>query len=237
MREHARLEMPAIQAPGILARAHQPLPLLGGERQIQWLAVGVVGEPIAGQMLVGERVLKRFQHRTVGARRLKLDRAREREHRRAVAADLPVDQRHVVVRMMRRDRLDVLKLGVESAGALDRRSGRRERPLSISASRPARVKMTEQLPVVLDQPLGDLPPLLADLLKLGLRPLRDHRHPLAEHVRQLIPSPSPSDVHQARKQRGALGLGHIAYHRRVSSVRLAGEVSDLRLRDPLKPSG
>jgi hypothetical protein len=89
IREHARLEVPAVKPTGLLLPGpHEALPLLGGERQIDRHAARVVGDQIAGQMLVGQRVLERGEHRAVSAGRLKVDQAHEREHRRAIPAHL-----------------------------------------------------------------------------------------------------------------------------------------------------
>ena len=54
----------------MLAGADQPLPLLGGERQVEPHAVLVVWDLVAGQMLVCQRVRERVEHRAVGAGRL-----------------------------------------------------------------------------------------------------------------------------------------------------------------------
>ena len=95
----------------------------------------MVGDEVAGQVRVRQRVLDGVQHAAISARRLQLDDAGEREHRRAVTPAMPGDQRHVVVGVMRRDRLDLGKLRVEPARLLDdpsRAQAQRLRPRPLS---------------------------------------------------------------------------------------------------------
>jgi hypothetical protein len=86
-----------------------------------------------------------------------------------------------------------------------------------------------------DQSLGHLGLTLTDLSELGLRELGDRRHPLAEHLGQVIARPHPRDVDHARQQRRALQRGDVAHHPGVSGRGFTSEVGDLRLRDPLQP--
>ena len=79
----------------------------------------MVGDEVAGQVRVRASVLDSVQHAAISARRLQLAHRREREHRRPVAPTVPFDQRHVVVRVMRRDSLDLGKLRLEPTGVLN----------------------------------------------------------------------------------------------------------------------
>jgi hypothetical protein len=188
----------------------------------------MVGNEVAGQVRVRDRVLDGVQHAAIGARRLQPDDARERDHRRPVPAAVLGDQRHVVVRVMRRDRLDLRKLRVEPAGVLNdpaRPPHRRGRDGCLAA---ARVKATEHTAVADDQPLADLRLALADLRKLGLRELRDRRHPLAEHLRQIITRPRPRDVNHARQQRDPLQRRDLPHHVGVSSHRSISNATLIR---------
>ena len=135
--------MPAVKSPGLLVRARQPLPLLGGEREIHRPAVVVVGDQIARQLPMRERMLERVKHGALGAGRLQLDHAGEVEHRCAVLADLPVHQRHVVVRVMRGDPFDVRQFRREPAGPLHRLSREAQRLERIGALAPAGVEPFE----------------------------------------------------------------------------------------------
>jgi len=91
------------------------------------------------------------------------------------------------------DRLDIRQLRLKPAGPLDRLPRQLESTPIIATGRSSRVEVAENLAVVLDQPLGDLLPLGADLVKLCLRPLDDRRGPFAEHFRQLVACPRLRD--------------------------------------------
>ena len=153
--------MPAVQPAGVRVRADQPLPLLRGERQIHRPPAMVVGDHVARHLAMCNRVLERVQDGAVGAGRLQLDHARELVHRRAVLPNLRVNQRHVVVRVMCRDPLDVRQLRREPASPLHRLPYKRERDEGIIAVAAGGVEPLEQLPVVIDQPLRQFSPLLA----------------------------------------------------------------------------
>ncbi len=234
IREHARLEMTAVQLTRPVTRGDDPLPLLRGERQVDEHRVTIGRDQVARQMRVSEGVLDRVEDAAIGARRLQLDGPHEREHRRPVTPAMPRDQRHVVVRVMRRDSLDVGELRLEPARPLDRPPRQAQRDGRVWLLDGSRVKAGEDAAVLGDQALGDLGLALVDLGKLILRVLRDLRHPLAEHLRQIVAGPRPCDV-KPRQQRDPLQRGDVAHHASVGRERLAREVGDLRLRDPLQP--
>lgn len=231
--EDACLEVAAVQAPRVVVVADDALPLLGCERQVDGDAVAVIGDEVAGQVRVRERVLHGVKHAAIRARGLEHDDAREREHRRAVAAAVAREEGHVVVGVMRRDRLDIGELRVEPAGLLD---GPASHPQRLSRfSWVARVQAGEDAAVVDDQSLGHLRLALSDLGELCLRELGDLCHPLAEHLGQVVAGPHPGDVDHARQQRRALERGDVAHHAGVGGQGLTGEVGDLRLRYALQP--
>jgi len=112
--------MAAVQLTGMAAIKDDPLPLLRRERQVNQDPVEIARDEVADQVRVRERVLHGVKDAAIGARRLQLNDAGERERRRAVAAAMLGDQRHVVVRVMRRDRLDIGELRLKPAGVGDR---------------------------------------------------------------------------------------------------------------------
>jgi hypothetical protein len=84
IREDARLEMAAVQAPGMPAFTDDPLPLLRRERHVEHRPVEVIGDVIADKVRERQGVLDGVQDAAIGACGLKLDDPRECEYGRAV---------------------------------------------------------------------------------------------------------------------------------------------------------
>lgn len=137
IRKDARLEMAAVQLTRMIAVNDDPLPLLRCERQVNDEPVEITRDEVADQVRVRERVLHGVQDAAIGARRLQFNDADERERRRAVAAAMLGDQRHVVVGVMRRDRLDIREPGVEPAGVRDRSARQAQRRRRIGCLSPS----------------------------------------------------------------------------------------------------
>ena len=78
----------------------------------------MIGDQVPEQVRVRQRMLDGVKDAAIRARRLQLNDPREREHRCPITPTMPGDQWHVVVRVMRRHRLDVSELRVEPASLL-----------------------------------------------------------------------------------------------------------------------
>lgn len=131
--------------------------------------------------------------------------------------------------------LDIGQLGGEPARRLHDLRGALG-PLGLPAGvRAIGVQVLQHAAVGADQPLVHHPLAFTDLLQFGLGLLGVGRHPLAQHLGQVIARAHPGGVHQARHQRQPLEGGVVAHRRRVQGVGLPGEVGDLGRRDPLQP--
>src|SRR5450755_1924605 len=99
------------------------------------------------------------------------------------------------------------------------------------------VKAAEHAAVADDQPLTDLRLALAKLGKLGLCELRDGRHPLAEHLRQIVTRPRPRDVNHARQQRDLASAARpsASCRRQQPSLPRRNRRSSTPLRPPATP--
>ena len=136
---------------------------------------------------------------------------------------------------MRGDRLDVGELALKPAGILNGPAREAQHVLGTQLRGIAWIQARQDAAVVADQPLGHLRLALADLIQLSLRELRDRRHPLAEHLGEVVSRARARDVDHACQQRRALGRRDVAHHAGVGGHRLAGEVRDLRLRNRVQP--
>ena len=116
-----------------------------------------------------------------------------------------------------------------------RRRGPPPRPAPGCRGLASGVEVFQHGAVGADQPLRRRALPQADLLQLRLGLLDVGRHPLAQHLGQVIAGPHPRGVHQARHQRQPLDRLVSAPARRVLGGRLPGEISDLARGDPLQP--
>ena len=179
------------------------------------------------------------QHRVVGGGGHQVQLAGQLEHHRTVLDEVTVHQDLVVVAVEGRHLLDVGQLRGEPARLLHGRDGTR-RPLTRRL--PVRnlafgVQVFQHRAVGADQPLGGRALPLADLLQLRFGLLEVGRHPLAQHLGQVVAGPHPRGMHQARHQRHPLDRRVVPHRRRVLSGRLPSEISDLARGDPRQPRG
>ena len=215
------------QLPEANARPESASSPLGGRRQ---------RDVVAPHGVVGAGVLERGQHRGVAGGGDQVQLGGQVEHHRPVLAEEPVHQHLVVVAVEGRHLLDVGQLGGEPAGLLDRghRAGR-FLPRFLAGGLAVRVEVLQHGAVGADQPLRHRPLAQPDLLQLCPGLLDDGRHPLAQHLGQVVTGPHPRGVDQARHQRQPLGVPVPRQRVDVLGSRLPGEVSDLGRRDPLQP--
>ena len=223
--------------PGMAAVGDRAPPVPRRERDARAGVLAAGGrrqrDVVAPHGVVGAGVLQRGQHRVVAGGRHQLQLAGQLEHHRPVLAEEPVHQHLVVVAVVGRHLLDVGQLRGEPADLLHRghRAGRLL-PRLLGGGLAVRVKVLQHGAVGADQPLRHRPLPQPDLLQLGPGLLEDGRHPLAQHLGQVVAGPHPRRVDQARHQRQLLGLPVPRQRVDVLGSRLPGEVGDLR---PARP--
>ena len=240
--EHHRLEVPPDRHAGAAPVGDRAPPVPRGERDSRGVAFAVCGrrqrDMVAARGVVGAGVLEGGQHRGVAGGGHQVQLAGQVEHHRAVLAEEPLHQHLVVVAVVGRHLLDVRQLGSEPAGLLDRgHSAGRPLPRLLGGGLAVRVEVLQHGAVGADQPLRHRPLPQPDLLQLGLGLLEDGRHPLAQHLGQVVAGAHPRRVGKARHQGQLLGVPVPRQRVDVLGCGLPGEVGDLRGRNPLQPAG
>jgi len=142
-------------------------------------------------------------------------------------------------------------LGVQTGAFLDARAGVQQHrddrgvagaaapgragrllPRCLASGLAVRIEVFQHGAVGADQPLRHRPLAQPDLFQLRPGLLEDGRHPLAQHLGQVVAGPHPRGVHQARHQRQPLGLLIPRQRVDVLGRRLPGEISDFARRNP-----
>lgn len=196
MREHAKFQVAPVGGGAlVVGAAHQLAPTFRGEAHID-----AGGDPFAMQRFIVQHHRKCRQQRARLAGRLPFQHLRQAQHHGAVRAEMPPQQRQVIVTA------EGAYLGATLAQRLQI-AGRREEAAHLPADQRVVLAIGDDIDHAVEQ--GDqLLHLRAltglDALHLIARPLVDGAHATDEHLREIVAGAHAHMVEQGDDQRVAL---------------------------------